>query len=244
MKDLRWPLVAVIAAWLAYLTVNQTCRALREAPASMMKGAADAAGSITERFRTGRITSTFTAALPQLQPGGAVLELAAYEAVETFRRSDDRALFFDLLPLGTNVTEIRVPVTYRYHVRFDEPWHLDVRERVCLVRAPRLRPTLPPALHTDRMEKQGERGWLRFDLEQQMDELEKSITPTLVSRAGGAQTISVVRETCRRRVAEFVRDWLLREEQWRDDRFTAITVTFEDEPKDPAKAPAPTLRRE
>lgn len=244
MKDLRWPLVAVIAAWLAYLTLNQTCRVLREGPASVVKEAAAAAGSIAERFRTGRITSTFTAALPELQPGGAVLELAAYEAVETFRRSDDRALFFDLVPLGTNVTEIRVPVTYRYHVRFDEPWHLDVRDGVCLVRAPRLRPTLPPALHTDRMEKQGERGWLRFDLEQQMDELERSITPTLVARAGDERTISVVRETCRRRVAEFVRDWLLREEQWRDDRFTAVTVTFEDEVKDPAKAPAPTLRRE
>jgi hypothetical protein len=244
MKELRWPVAAVIAAWLAYLTLNQAIRVLREAPASAMKGAADAAGSIAERFRTGRITSTFTAALPRLQPGGAVLELAAYEAVETFRRSDDRALFFDLVPLGTNVTEIRVPVTYRYHVRFDEAWHLDVRDRVCLVRAPRLRPTLPPALHTDRMEKQGERGWLRFDLEQQMDELEKSITPTLVTRAGDPQTISVVRETCRRRVAEFVRDWLLREEQWRDDRLNAITVTFEDEAKDPASPPAPTLRRE
>jgi hypothetical protein len=45
-------------------------------------------------------------------------------------------------------------------------------------------------------------------------------------------------------VAEFVRDWLLREEQWRDDRFTAVTVTFEDEAKDPASVPAPTLRRE
>jgi len=244
MKDLRWPLVAVIVAWLGTLTLNETCRALREGPASAVKEAANAAGAIAERFRTGRITSTFTAALPELQPGGALLELAAYEAVETFRRADERAVFFDLVPLGTNVTEIRVPVTYRYHVRFDEPWHLDVRDRVCLVGAPRLRATLPPALHTDRMEKHGERGWLRFDLDLQMDELEKSITPTLVTRAADARTVSLVRETCRRRVAEFVRDWLLREDQWRGDRFTAVTVTFEDEGKDPAKAPAPTLRRE
>jgi len=39
------------------------------------------------------------------------------------------------------------------------------------------------------MEKQGERGWLRFDLEQQMDELEKSITPTLITRAGDPRTV-------------------------------------------------------
>jgi len=244
MKDLRWPLVAVFVAWLAFLAFHETCQAVRDGPASAVKGAADAAGAIAERFRTGRITTTFTAALPRLQPGGATLELAAYEAVETFRRADERAVFFELVPLGTNVTEIRVPVTYRYHVRLDDPWRLDVRDRVCLVRAPRLRPTLPPAIQTDRMEKRGERGWLRFDLERQMEDLERSITPTLVARAGDPSSVDVVRETCRRRVAEFVRDWLLREDQWRENRFTAVTVTFEDEGLDPAALPAPTLRRE
>jgi hypothetical protein len=77
-----------------------------------------------------------------------------------------------------------------------------------------------------------------------MDDLEKSMTPALIHRAGDPRTLALVRETCRRRVAEFVRDWLLREEQWRDDGFTAVTVTFEDEEADPAKASAPTLRRE
>jgi hypothetical protein len=244
MKDLRWPLVAVLVAWLAFLAFHETCRGLREAPAAAVKEALDAAGAVAERFRTGRITTTFTAALPRLHPGGASLELAAYEAVETFRRADERAAFFDLVPLGTNVTEIRVPVTYRYPVRLDDPWTLGVRDRACLVRAPRLRPTLPPAIHTQGMEKRGERGWLRFDLDQQMEELERSITPTLTTRAGDPRTLGLVREICRRRVAEFVRDWLLREDQWREEGFTAVTVTFEDEGKDPAALSAPTLRRE
>lgn len=244
MRDLRWPLVAVLVAWLAFLAFHEMWRTLREGPASALKEAAGAAGAIAERFRTGRISTTFTAALPRLQPGAPSLELAAYEAVETFRRADERAVFFDLLPLGTNVAEIRVPVTYRYHVRLDDPWALDVRDRVCLVRAPRLRPTLPPAIHTDRMEKRGERGWLRFDLEEQMDELERSITPTLITRAGDPRTLELVREISRRRVADFVRDWLLREDHWRDDRFTAVAVAFEDEGKDPSALPAPTLRLE
>jgi len=244
MKDWRWPLVVLLVAWLGFLAVHETCRSLREGPRDAVKDAADAVGTIAERFHTGRITTTFTAALPKLQPGGAILELAAYEAVESFRRSDERSAFFDLVPLGTTVAEIRVPVTYRYHVRFDDPWHLEVRGRVCLVSAPRLRTTLPPAIHTDRMEKQGEQGWLRFDLNQQMDELEKSITPTLITRAGDPHTVALVRETCRTRVAEFVRDWLLREDQWKSDGFSAITVTFADEGKDPASLPSPTLKRE
>jgi hypothetical protein len=53
----------------------------------------------------------------------------------------------------------------------------------------------------------------------------------------------LVRDTARRRVAEFVRDWLLREGQWRDGRFTAVTVTFEGEAKDPATVPEPTLKK-
>jgi hypothetical protein len=243
VKDLRWPIVVLVVAGLALLALQKVCRVASEGPSLAVKQAGDAAGQIAERFRTGRITTTFTAALPQLEPGGLSLELASYESTETFRRTDERAVFFDLVPLGTNVTEIRVPVTYRYHVRLSDPWHLEVKDRICLVRAPPLRPTLPPAIHTDRMEKRGERGWLRFDLEQQMDQLEKGLTPALIVRAGEPRTMLLVRETCRRRLAEFVRDWLLREDQWRQDRFTAITVTFEDEGKDPAAA-APTLRRE
>jgi hypothetical protein len=237
----RWPLVVALVAVLGFLALDRACRGVVHAPESAIREAAEAAKGIAERFRTGRITTTFTAALPRLDPGGARLEVAAFESVETFTRTDSRAVFFDLLPLGTNITEIRVPVTYRYHVRLGDPWRLDVREQVCLVRAPALRPTLPPALHTDRMQKRSERGWLRLDLEQQMDELERSLTPTLSARAASAQTLALVREPARRRVAEFVRDWLLREDHWRDDRFTAITVVFADER--PSGPPAPTLLR-
>jgi hypothetical protein len=237
----RWPLVAALLLVLGYLGAERACRAVVHAPGSAIQEAAEAAKGIAERFKTGRITTTFTAALPRLEPGGSRLEVAAFESIETFTRTDTRAVFFDLLPLGTNVTEIRVPVTYRYHVRLADPWRLDVREQVCLVQAPALRPSLPPAIHTDRMEKRSERGWLRLDVEQQMEELERSLTPTLSARAAAAQTLALVREPARRRVAEFVRDWLLREDHWRDDRFTAITVVFADElPGAPAM---PTLRR-
>ncbi len=142
------------------------------------------------------------------------------------------------------MTEIRVPVTYRYHVRLSDPWHLDVREGNCLVRAPRLLPSLPPAISTDRLERRSERGWLRFNVQEQMAELERSITPTLSARSGDAAHLTLVREPCRKRVAEFIRTWLLREDQWRSDRFTAVTVVFADEGvADPALRP-PTLTRE
>ena len=74
------------------------------------------------------------------------------------------------------------------------------------------------------------------------DNLEKfSITPMLNQRALDPDHMEMVRERCRRRVAEFVRTWLLREDHWRRDRFRAITVRFEDEPP-PAFVSEPTIR--
>ena len=71
-----------------------------------------------------------------------------------------------------------------------------------------------------------------------MTELERYLTPRLSARARSPERIDLVRETCRRRVAEFVRGWLLREDHWRSDRFRAVTVVFADEAPD---EPAPTL---
>jgi hypothetical protein len=79
------------------------------------------------------------------------------------------------------------------------------------------------------MEKRAESGWARFDKNDKLDELERSMTATLEQRASDAAHIQLVREACRQSVAEFVKKWLMREEHWRSDRFTAIVVVFSDE---------------
>jgi hypothetical protein len=232
----------VVVAVVAYLAVDRAGRAAESgarAPADAVERAGEAAEAIAERFRTGTITTTFTAALPRLVPdGGTTLELATVEATETLRRTDERRVLFDLVSLGTSVSEIRVPTVYRYHVRLQESWRIEVRDGECLVHAPAIRPTLPPAIRTDRMERLSETGWLRFDAAEQMDELERSITPSVSERAAAPETIALVKDQARRRLAEFVRDWLLAEDQWRSDRFTSVTVVFADE------EPPPTLELE
>ncbi|MFA6546575.1 MAG: hypothetical protein WCS99_19320, partial [Limisphaerales bacterium] len=99
----------------------------------------------------------------------------------------------------------------------------------CIVRAPAIRPSLPPAIHTDQMRKRSEAGWARFDAGEQMAELERSLTPRLTRHAADPRRLALVREECRKTVAEFVRDWLLREDHWRKDRFDSIKVVFADE---------------
>jgi hypothetical protein len=186
---------------------------------------------LAEKFRQQHITETFTSALPTFArtPGGN-LELATSTSTETLTRTDERTIAWDMFYLGKTVSEISVPVTYRYHLNLRDTWKLDVVGSTCVVRAPAIRPSLPPAIHTDKMQKRSEAGWARFDAKEQMAELERSLTPRLTRHAGDPRRLALVREECRKTVAEFVRDWLLREDHWRSDRFTSIKVIFADEP--------------
>jgi len=136
-----------------------------------------------------------------------------------------------VLDLGDTVSEIRAPVTYRYHVRLSETWRLASRGNVCMVLAPVIQPSLPPAIHTDQMEKKSVNGWARFNKEDNLTELEKSMTPTLSARARNPAHMGLVRAACRQSVAEFVKKWLMKEDHWRSDRFSAIVVVFPDEGK-------------
>ena len=124
-----------------------------------------------------------------------------------------------MLSLGTTVSEIQVPVTYRYHVRLDGEWRLEIDEHTCRVIAPSIQPTLPPAIHTEGLEKRSEEGWLRFDGEEQLDTLQQSITPRLRQMAGDPRHVDAVRDASRQTIAEFIRGWLLAEDHWGGDRF-------------------------
>ncbi len=233
MAAVRWPLVVLLLIVLASLTAIQVGRSVREggrAAGEAVREIGRGAVDIAESFSSGTITTTFVSAIPSFAPDtGARLELASFEAVEILTRTDERRIAWDLIPLGTTTAEIRVPVTYRYHLRLDEPWRLEVEGQRCIVHAPEIRPTLPPAYDSARLERRAESGWLRFDEDEQLEELERGLTAALSERAADAAHLELVRERCRRTVAEFVRSWLLIEDHWRSDRFTTVTVVFADE---------------
>ncbi len=110
-----------------------------------------------------------------------------------------------------------------------EDWKIEVKDKCCVVHAPSLRPSLPVAIQTDKMEKKSAAGWARFDGKEQMDQLEAQITPKLNNRASSPGHMSAARSEARDVVARFVRTWLLGSQQWQNDRFTSIIVIFADE---------------
>ena len=245
IRILRWPMVILALGLVAYLALVQIGRTFRDSGRAATQAVRELGEDVTDiaaAFRTGTITNTFVSAIPSFAPdSGARLELASFEAVETLRSTDELWVAWDLIPLGTTITEIRVPATYRYHLRLDEPWLLEVEDQSCVVHAPQIRPTLPPAIDTAGMEKSSDSGWLRFNEDEQMEELEKGITAALTERASDPTHLELVRERCRLEVAEFVRSWLLLEDHWRADRFRSITVVFADEDEPEILSFRPTL---
>lgn len=234
----RWPLslfgLAVIVAIVGLIAWNQSQSAMRDAvgqAAQAVNAASDSAIAFAEKFRSGTITKTFLASLPKIENSGSGrLELAVLQSTETFRSEDNLRIGWNYVSLGTTVAEISVPVTYRYHLRLGESWRLEVSNQTCLVTAPPIRPALPPSIDTGQMIKSSRNGWARFNAGEQLEAMEKSLTTKLSQYAGEEERIALVREPARKTVVAFVRNWLLREDQWRQDRFHRIEVRFADEP--------------
>jgi hypothetical protein len=177
-----------------------------------------------------RIEETFRVEVTKIiSTDGDELTLASMETSETVTKADTKTLFDDLIYLGTTESEIRVPVVYRYHLKLSDPWKLTVKDTRCVVIAPPIRPTLPPAIRTDGMEKKTEAGWLRFNATENLAKLEKDLTPSLEKRAGAGSQNPGVREACRRSVAKFVQRWLLREQAALGGAIKDIIVIFPDE---------------
>ncbi|HWF17789.1 MAG TPA: hypothetical protein VG754_00895 [Verrucomicrobiae bacterium] len=230
LTKFRWPMAVVLVAFLfvgAWVISIKSCA--RAAP-DTVHAVGTEVSNLLKNFDQQHITRTFQESLPQLnsEPGGR-LEIAALTLNENLSESNALTTAWGHLDLGSTVTEIKVPAIYRYYVRLHDPWQLEVATNICVVHAPRIHPTLPVAIDTSRMEKKSNVGWGRFNAGDQMDQLEKDLTPTLSLYAADARHIALVREECRKTVAQFIRDWLLKEQQWRDDRFTAVKVVFPDE---------------
>ena len=182
-----------------------------------------------------KITSHFVAAIPEITPE-LNLELATATQIETFTKTSICVLW-DWLDLGTSTAQIRVPVTYRYHLCLREPWRLEIQHQRVIVHAPKFRASLPPAIHTDKLEKLSVRGWARGGTAELLEQTQREITPRLIQHAGDPRHLELVRAQCRESVAEFVRLWLEREGQWGAGGITEIQVKF------PEELSAPMIRQ-
>ena len=202
--------------------------ALAGAPARAARELAGAARA----FARVDVTQRFLSSLPAAR-GEARLELATAETVETISRSDERRAFWDLVSLGATTVEIRVPVTWRWYVPLDAEWHAVLEDGVLTVSAPALRPSLPPAIHTDGIERRIEADWLRFDGAEQLARLERELTPLLAARAGDPRHLALGRPAARDALADLAHRFAAGTLATEPPR--AVLVRFADEPEVPAR---------
>ncbi|HCE05832.1 MAG TPA: hypothetical protein DEQ62_05820 [Verrucomicrobiales bacterium] len=246
----RWPIVVVVLAMMVLVAYIVSLKTAKDAAAGTIRETretiaeiGEAAVTIAENFQQAKITETFIESLPEVSDAGeGRLEVATLENTKVFKRSNTRTILWNKINLGTTVTEIKVPATFRYHIDLSAEWKIEVRDQQCIVIAPMLLPTTPVAIHTDKIEKRSENGWARFNADEQMDGLMQSITPRLTSHASSDSHLNLVREHARKTVAEFVRQWLMKEDHWREDRFRTVTVIFAEEAEVDDFPAKPTLQ--
>jgi hypothetical protein len=155
---------------------------------------------------------------------GGLLEVATVRALERFTREDSRDFWG--IDLGTTVSQIQVPVTYRFHIEMAREWPIEVRGRTAIARAPAIQPSLPVAFDTTLMEKYTRAGWARFNKEENLEALERSMTPTLAERAAGDAYRGLAEDAARKTLAEFITIWLLKETDWKRDPAHKVIVLF------------------
>jgi hypothetical protein len=170
---------------------------------------------------------------------GGLLEVAVVRAQERFTRVDAKEIWG--IPLGTTVSHIQAPVYYRYHIQLAKEWRVVIRGKTCIVQAPPILPSLPVAFDTSAMQKYSQNGWARFNKDENLDALERSITPELEKRARSDAYRQLVTAPARQTVTEFVTKWLLKEQTWGSSPEYKVVVTF---PGELPAAAAPEPRQD
>lgn len=196
-----------------------------------MESAKDAVVEIVKEFNPDEVIETFDQwrELEATATEGNILEIATATATEKFTRQTNLEIFGKTLPLGTTVSEIQVPATYRYHIDLNGDWVVTADGNRLLVLAPPVLPSLPVAFDTGKMQKKSKAGWARWDGQDNLDELEKGLTEKLAARAADPDSINKIHAEGRIAVAKFVRRWLESHKAWEIEQFEKIVVAFHDE---------------
>lgn len=161
---------------------------------------------------------------------GGLLEVSRILATEQF---DTRFVYSVLgLEVGETVPHIRVPAVYRYHIELAPEWRIIRTGSLFTVVTPPVKPSLPVAVDLARIQKDVGGTWLLlpFNRSDDLNALERKVTPTLADKAGSPAYLQLQREEARKTVTEFVKKWLVTQTPWTTESGSTIRVFFADEP--------------
>lgn len=176
-------------------------------------------------------TSLTHSALDQIEvmrTNGGLLQVSTIRSPELFQSTQDHTIFG--IHVGKTTSQIRVPATFHYHVELAPEWKITVRNNTFIVIAPRVKPTLPVAIDTAKLEKLTSGTWSLLTGTSELDQLQKSITQSLAQKAAAPLFIQLQREAARKTVAEFVTQWVVEQRSGPPATGYTVRVFFADEP--------------
>src|SRR5262245_29891012 len=173
---------------------------------------------------------------------GGTLAVSTIKAPEFFQATADHTVLG--VPVGQTTSQIRVQAVYGYHVELAPEWKVTVRDKTFIVIAPRVKPTLPVAIDTAKLERYASGTWSLCTGEAELDRLQRSISVSLATKAALPSYIQFQREAARTTVSEFVGKWLLGQELWQPASAYKVQVFFADEPIEALGAAPPPFVRE
>jgi hypothetical protein len=230
-----WPKAVTIIA-VAAIVVSGALYAfqqMRELPmATMNKGAeivkeiGGQAVKVARAFNAGTVREEFLSHASEVA-GTSRFQFATLRQGEIFKREESGSVAWGLVPLPKVVVQAQAPVEYSYFLDFNGPWEFRGDGRTLTVLAP---PILfnPPALDVSALKFYTLEGSIWRDEGPVREHLKDGLSEALKDRAG--RNISLVRETGRRRFAEFVEKWLA--EKFTDGRGMHVKVVFPDEERE------------
>ena len=222
-----WPAAFVIVV-LAMLGAGlYIFESLRRIPGQAMEGGRAVLGelrSLAAAFERGTVRNEFLTYAARTE-GTTYLQFATLDQVEVFRRRDTSTVLWGRLQLPDVVVEATVPVTYTYYVDLGGDWSFRQLGDQVWVTAPPIEYN-PPAVDASAVRLEPRTSSLLRDEGAAMEALRQGLSELLDRRA--RESVSLVRETGRRQIAEFVSTWMA--DAFDDADELTVRVVFEDEP--------------
>ncbi len=214
--------VTAILALSALYVFNSLRRLPGEAVEGGRRVLADLA-TVAAAFRQGTLETSF-ASYATTVTGSNFLQFATLRQTEVFTRRDQTSILWGQLPLPEVVVSATAPVEYTAYVDLDAEWLFRLEGGQLLVRAPEIRFN-KPAIDASTIRYQVEAGSLLRDEAAVLEALQRGLTAMAAMRA--RRQVPLVRELGRRKLVEFVENWLLR--SFTDGETIRVELVFADE---------------
>ena len=201
----------------------------------MVTRAGRALAEVAAAFRRGTVTTSFVSYATSIS-NNTYLQFATLTQNEYFTRTEAPSTAFGYVPLPDVVVEARAPVQYTYYLDLNGRWNFELRDHVLHVFAPPIQFN-KPAVDASAITYEVRKGFLKTAEAQ--ENLKQSITSLVTLRA--KENIGLVRETGRKRTAEFVETWLAK--SFSDGPGYPVKVYFpDDSPPGRVELPSPPGR--